>query len=80
MDKLSQTITVLSIMGLLWLLFGTLEPWIDETFGPSKEIINAKLQAEQDAKFCFPIPVKIINDVSYCDCGKGENQRPGKCK
>jgi len=65
---------------LCLLLFSTLVPWYAETFGDAEENINAKLQAELDAKACGDYPVKYINNVLYCKCTETESQKPGHCQ
>lgn len=80
MDKLSKTLVILFCISAFLALLSTLEPWYAETFGSAEESIDAKLQAEQDAKLCYPHKVKIVNGIAYCHCGKGQHQEPGKCK
>lgn len=76
----TSTIVFLFIIGSFLALFQTLVPLYAEWFGPAEENIDAKLQAEQDAKLCYPHTVKIVDGILYCHCGKGQHQEPGKCK
>lgn len=86
MDRLSKITLPLFCIGAFLALLSTLEPWYVETFGEKEEkidekaVLDAKLQAEKDAKACRDYPVKYIDNVLYCKCTETESQRPGKCQ
>lgn len=75
MDKLSQIITTLCALWLLWLLFGTLEPWVDELSGETERLEKEKLDAESCPSYT-PI---YIDNVLFCQCSDTESQKPNKC-
>jgi len=79
MVKIGPSIASICVIGFCLFLGQHLVPVFVEWFGGAEQSIDAKLQAEQDAKACGDYPVKYINDVLYCKCTETESQKPGKC-